>query len=114
MPKWLHRLLDGTEGPERLEYTWTISTDRAARELGFRASETSRQVLQNFLKERGKGRPEILEKDFDPWGLDLDYIAAWEPWFRFLKRVYWRIEYEGLENIPVSGRAVFKIGRAHV
>ena len=34
-------------------------------------------------------------------------IAAWEPWFRFLKRVYWRIEYEGLENIPVSGRAVF-------
>lgn len=107
MPKWAHRLMDSSEGPERLEYNWTVSGARAAGGLNFRASQSSREVLESFIQARGGGRPEILKNEFDPWGLDLDYIAAWEPWFRFLKRVYWRIDFEGMENIPAAGRTVF-------
>ena len=33
--------------------------------------------------------------------------AAWGWWFTFLRRVYWRIDYEGMENIPAAGRAMF-------
>ena len=44
---------------------------------------------------------------FDPYGQDKGYIAAYgRTLFRFLHDIYWRIEYEGLENVPVAGRAV--------
>ena len=34
------------------------------------------------------------------------FARALEWWFTFLRRCYWRIEVEGVENIPASGRAV--------
>jgi 1-acyl-sn-glycerol-3-phosphate acyltransferase len=45
--------------------------------------------------------------DFDPYGLDKRYIAAYgRTLFRFLHDGYWRIEHEGLEHVPRQGRAV--------
>jgi len=44
---------------------------------------------------------------FDPYGQDKRYIAAYgRTLFRFLHDAYWRIEYEGLENVPAEGGAV--------
>jgi 1-acyl-sn-glycerol-3-phosphate acyltransferase/nucleoside-diphosphate-sugar epimerase len=44
---------------------------------------------------------------FDDYGMDERYIAAYgRTLFRFLHRVYWRIEVDGLEHVPRQGRAV--------
>lgn len=42
----------------------------------------------------------------DPYGTDLDMIAAFRPLLLFLYRVWWRVSAEGLEHIPNSGRAL--------
>ncbi|MBK9166059.1 MAG: 1-acyl-sn-glycerol-3-phosphate acyltransferase [Bryobacterales bacterium] len=93
-------------GPTRaLEFNWTVSAERAARELGFRAEKSTRQALAGFLD--GRARPGLLDRSYDDFGLDLDYIRAWGAWFWFLRNVYWRIDFEGLENIPATGRAMY-------
>ena len=90
----------------RLQYNWTISSERAQRELGWRARRTTIEALADFVREKPGARLELLQHPYDPWGLDIDYIRAWGWWFNFLRRIYWRIDSEGLENIPLSGRAM--------
>ena len=90
-----------------LEYNWTVSGERAQRELGFVPELSTPQALAEFVKNKPGARPELLQKEYDDWGLDTDYINAWGWWFAFLRKVYWRIEFEGMENIPASGRALF-------
>ena len=93
----------GADSVDQLQYNWTVSGDRAARELGFHPEQTSVEALQAFLKApAGRLRPR-----YDEWGLDTEYIAAWGWWFAFLRKVYWRIEHEGIENIPLAGRGLF-------
>jgi 1-acyl-sn-glycerol-3-phosphate acyltransferase len=100
----LHQLARHSSlGPsiDQLQYNWTISSERAARELGWRARQTTREALTDFLPARSP------IPEFDEWGLDAEYIRAWGAWFWFLRNVYWRIEDEGFENVPASGRALF-------
>lgn len=92
---------------DALRYNWTLSSERAARELGWTPEKSSVEALRTFLAKKPGGHPERLRDHYDDWGLDLDYIRAWGGWFGFLRNVYWRIEHEGMENIPASGRAVF-------
>ena len=54
----------------------------------------------------------MLKDKYDDWGLDVDYIKAWGTWFEFLRRVYWRIECEGMEHVP-QGRALFVSNHRH-
>jgi 1-acyl-sn-glycerol-3-phosphate acyltransferase len=49
----------------------------------------------------------LLRPAYDEWGLDMEYIQAWGWWFAFLRKVYWRIEFEGMDHIPTAGRAIF-------
>jgi 1-acyl-sn-glycerol-3-phosphate acyltransferase/nucleoside-diphosphate-sugar epimerase len=91
---------------DQLQYNWTVSSARARRELGWCASRTSTEALAEFLA-RKPGAAGIAHAAYDDWGLDLDYIRAWGAWFWFLRNIYWRIDHEGLENIPASGRALF-------
>jgi 1-acyl-sn-glycerol-3-phosphate acyltransferase len=107
LPKWVAKKLNKQESAERLEYNWTVSSARAESELGWRPEMSSAEALREFIRAQGRGLPELLQQDFDPWGLDLNYINAWEGWFKFLKRTYWRIDFEGLNNIPAAGRGVF-------
>src|SRR5204862_6512929 len=65
------------------------------------------EALAEFVASRPGARPEVLGNRFDDWGLDPAYIRAWGAWFWFLRNVYWRIDHEGMENIPLSGRALF-------
>ncbi len=94
------------EAAERIKYNWTVSNERAARELGVTPRETSSQALRQFLGSRGRGRPERIKDDYDEFGLDPDYLARLNWWFTFLTRIYWRAEFEGMENIPAAGPAL--------
>ena len=99
--------LAGKRQIDQLEYNWTVSGERAARDLGFTPKTSSLAALREFLGGLSHGRPQRLRESYDPWGLDVDYIRAWNGWFTFLGKVYWRIELEGMENIPDRGRALF-------
>lgn len=90
-----------------LVYNWTVSGERAARELGFRPSQSTLQALTDFLAIKPGAHPEQLAKSHDDWGLDVDYIRAWGWWFAFLRNIYWRIESEGMENIPATGKGLY-------
>jgi 1-acyl-sn-glycerol-3-phosphate acyltransferase len=90
-----------------LVYNWTVSGDRAAREFGFRPSQTTVEALSAFLTAKPGARPDSLAKSYDDWGLDVDYIRAWGWWLAFLRNIYWRIESEGMENIPDTGKGLY-------
>lgn len=91
---------------DELQYNWTVSSERARRELGWQA-RSSAEALQDFLVAKHGSHPEHLRTAFDDWGLDPVYIRAWSAWFWFLRKIYWRIDHEGMENIPSTGRALF-------
>jgi 1-acyl-sn-glycerol-3-phosphate acyltransferase len=91
----------------QLQYNWTVSSERAQRELGWRPSRSSAEALSDFLAAKPASHIERLREPFDDWGLDPGYIRAWGAWFWFLSNVYWRIDHEGLEHIPATGRALF-------
>ncbi len=92
---------------DELRYNWTLSSERAQKELGWAPEKSSVEALKAFLATKHGARPERLRGPYDDWGLDLDYIRAWGAWFGFLRNIYWRIEHEGMENIPATGRALF-------
>ncbi len=92
---------------DALRYNWTLSSERAGKELGWTPEKSSVEALRAFLAKKPGAHPGKLLDRYDDWGLDLDYIRGWGGWFGFLRNVYWRIEYEGMENIPATGRAIF-------
>jgi 1-acyl-sn-glycerol-3-phosphate acyltransferase len=104
--KPLARLTQFGESVDQLQYNWTVSSERARRELGWQAARSSTQALAGFLAGKPGANPSLLSRSYDDWGLDVDYIRAWGGWFWFLRNIYWRIDHEGMENIPPSGRAL--------
>lgn len=86
-----------------LRHSFTVSGRRIERELGFVPRRTSAEAVRDIF---GTGQPEPLP-EFDPFGMDEGYIDAYgRTLFRFLHDRYWRIEHQGLENVPRQGRAV--------
>lgn len=92
---------------EQLQYNWTVCCDRAQRELGWQPANSSSEALAEFVAAKPGSRPGLLERPYDRWGLDTEYIRRWSWWFWLLQNVYWRIDHEGLEHIPVAGRAIY-------
>jgi 1-acyl-sn-glycerol-3-phosphate acyltransferase len=95
-----------------LQYNWTVSGERAERELGFTPGQSTMEAFAEFVEQKSGNRisetqRDLLHRSYDEFGLDLDYIRAWGRWFAFLRNVYWRIDHEGLENVPETGRAMF-------
>ena len=88
------------EAMDRIKYNWTVSNERAKRELGFAPKQTSSQALKDFMKQTGCGRPDKIKDEYDEFGLDPEYLEKMSWWFYFLTRIYWRAEVEGMENIP--------------
>lgn len=99
--------LAGVAEPDQLRYNFTVSGERALRELGFQPEHSTVQAFKQFLGGRAGAHPERLRPAYDEWGLDVDYIRAWSGWFSFLRRFYWRMEFEGMENIPETGKGLF-------
>ena len=90
-----------------LVFNWTVSGERAARELNFTPQTSTVEALRQFLTAKPGAKLDLLKPRYDDWGLDVDYIRAWGGWFSFLRNVYWRIESEGMENIPATGKALY-------
>ncbi|MFL6231808.1 MAG: 1-acyl-sn-glycerol-3-phosphate acyltransferase [Thermoanaerobaculia bacterium] len=96
-------LLLGLTGDQSgyLRHNWTVSGRKIARELGFEPRRTSAGAVLAAYGGGGEA------PEFDDFGLDTGYISAYErTLFRFLHDLYWRIEYQGLENVPREGGAV--------
>ena len=90
-----------------MRFNWTVSGERARKELDWVPRESTVQALRAMLTSKKGSHPELLKPSYDDWGVDVDYIRAWGGWFGFLKSVYWRIDSEGMENIPETGRGLF-------
>ena len=106
-PKFLQNIFRRDSSPDQMEFNWTVSRERAERELGFRAERTTREALADFLREKSGARPELLRARYDDWGQDYDVIRRWGYWFNLVRKYYWRIEMEGTEHLPRQGRALY-------
>ncbi len=84
-----------------VSFPWTIG-DRRLRRLGYRPTRSSLQAVREL-----KGLPDGEPQSHDPYGMDRGYIDAFgRRLFRFLHDAWWRIELDGLEHVPPSGRGV--------
>ncbi|HEY6321338.1 MAG TPA: 1-acyl-sn-glycerol-3-phosphate acyltransferase [Thermoanaerobaculia bacterium] len=118
-------VLPGGGRLDYLRHSSTVSGGKIERELGFTPRASSAAAVLAELAPRGNERDQRDRRDrrgreeaatapgpgeaprFDPYGQDKRYIAAYgRTLFRFLHDAYWRIEHEGLENVPAVGRAV--------
>jgi 1-acyl-sn-glycerol-3-phosphate acyltransferase/nucleoside-diphosphate-sugar epimerase len=104
VPLALQRLLKRPETLEYLRYPWTVSNAKIKLELGFRPQSSS---LRALLRLRNRAEEMREEPKFDDFGMDKDYIRFHgKTLFNFLSTFYWRIEDEGLEHIPRTGKAL--------
>jgi 1-acyl-sn-glycerol-3-phosphate acyltransferase/nucleoside-diphosphate-sugar epimerase len=105
LPRTLQRAGGRTQALEYLRYPWTVSNQKIKQELGFSPRESS---LAALLEARSHKPPDgAPEPVFDHFGMDRNYIQSWgRRLFNFLYNRYWRIETQGLEHIPRTGRAV--------
>ncbi|HTM48622.1 MAG TPA: 1-acyl-sn-glycerol-3-phosphate acyltransferase [Bryobacteraceae bacterium] len=99
--------LPGGVKRQAMQFNWTVSGEKAERELGFKPDQSTVEALAEFLGRKSGSRPDLLAKSYDDYGLDTDYIRAWGWWFEFVRKVYWRIELEGMENVPQTGAAMY-------
>jgi 1-acyl-sn-glycerol-3-phosphate acyltransferase/nucleoside-diphosphate-sugar epimerase len=96
---------------EYIRYSGTISGLRAARDLGVTPTRSSTEALVEYRQGQCVPSPRAQQIEratsFDRFGQDRAYIEAYgRTLFTFLSRYYWRIETEGLDRVPASGRAV--------
>ena len=78
------------------------AAQHAAREL----PRTLREVLERIaLRLSG-------EYHEDEWGFDEEFAEAVYPAFEFLYDVWWRVEAEGVRNVPAHGRALLVANHA--
>ena len=85
-----------------LRHSTTVSGRKIEQELGFVPRKTSAEAVRDVF-----GMGDAPLPDFDPYGMDEGYIDAYgRTLFPFLHDRYWRIEHQGLENVPLQGRAV--------
>jgi 1-acyl-sn-glycerol-3-phosphate acyltransferase len=92
-----------------LRYSWTASGKGAEQTLGFRPRHSTVDVARR-LRAGGLGVTSPAaraEREFDPFGMDEDYIRWWSRTvWRFLHRYYWRVVVQGDEHVPRNGAAV--------
>lgn len=111
MPRSLIHPIDRVE---YIRYSWTISGDQLREELGYTSQKSSVDAVCDFLidrhpnqREQILARSRKLPQEFDDFGLDKPYLAAYSrTMFRFFADFYWRIAFRGIEQIPKEGRAM--------
>lgn len=105
IPRTLQRLTKHSDALEYLRYSWTVSTVKAKRELGFSPTRSAVAAVLEFSGENTD--PSAANARFDDFGMDKKYIQFYgKNLFRFLCDFYWRIEVRGLEHIPRAGCGV--------
>ena len=95
-----------------VRYSWTISDEKIKTELSCPPLRSAPEALAEFfLEETGEALTDqdnkALQREFDDFGMDKNYIAAYgRTLFKFLHDYYWRVEVKGLAHVPLHGRAI--------
>jgi 1-acyl-sn-glycerol-3-phosphate acyltransferase len=98
-----------TVGPEALADF--LRGVRVGIEAGLDPMAAAQQAAKT-LPTRLSGAIEALalrlqgEYEEDEWGFDEQFAEAVFPLFEFLYEVWWRVEVEGVKNVPAHGRAL--------
>src|SRR5919108_287014 len=72
------------------------------------AAQRASQELPKTLSEAVERISERLRGEYreDEWGFDEEFAEAVYPFFEFLYDVWWRVDAEGVRNVPAHGRAL--------
>ena len=94
---------------EYIRYSWTVSNRKLKGDTGWQPTRSSVEALRDFrIARTGHLRShQVATLEFDDYGLDKRYIAAFgRTLFRLLHDYYWRIEVKDVDYVPRKGRAV--------
>jgi 1-acyl-sn-glycerol-3-phosphate acyltransferase len=105
LPNTLQRSDRRRETLDYLRYPWTVSNSKMKEHMRFSPRQSSVTVL---LEQRGSSEIRIVpEQVFDDFGMDEKFVRfCVRTVFKVLCDFYWRIETQGMEQIPRDGRAV--------
>jgi len=105
LPRTWQRLAWPRAKLDYLRYPGTVSNQKIKRELGIAPRQSSLGALRRFRKQSVAGANP--EPPFDDFGMDRATIDSLSRTvFRFMSERYWRIEAQGLEQVPGSGPAI--------
>ncbi len=116
----IDRLLHAARPGESPEQTSQATMDRVSdrlhaavggRTAALRESDTSglqdaaRELLSSeyYLRQWGRVAMRDRTESVDEFGLDPVYQSRWQPVLDFLYDRWWRVEVEGIENVPTTG-----------
>ncbi|HMF91712.1 MAG TPA: 1-acyl-sn-glycerol-3-phosphate acyltransferase, partial [Candidatus Angelobacter sp.] len=104
LPRTWQRLAWPRATLEYLRYPWTVSNQKIKRELGFVPRQSSLRALRKLRKQALDVAP---EPRFDDFGMDRATIDSFaKTILKFMSDRYWRIELQGMENVPRQGPAI--------
>ena len=68
--------------------------------------DAARELLSSdyYLRRWGQTAIRDRSEEVDDFGLDPDYVRRWQPVWDFLYERWWRVEVEGIANVPSTGR----------
>ena len=94
---------------ERLRESDPAPAPEAPAEMAPPAAEVfdvSREMMSSdyYLRRWGKVAMRDRSQDVDDFGLDLSYESRWSRVFDALYDRWWKVEVEGIENVPAEGR----------
>ena len=116
------RLAAPIEQLDYVRYSSTVSAEKIRRELGFEPSSSSAEAVQGLGDSPRGSRASTSplggtasDQVYDDFGMDKQYAARLgRTLFKFLHDYWWRIEWRGLEHVPLDGRAVLAgVHRGH-
>jgi 1-acyl-sn-glycerol-3-phosphate acyltransferase len=113
LPRILQNCVRAVTGPAHLtattdqlqyiQFSWTVSGERLRRATGFAPVDTSAAAIAS-LTSRGSA---ANVRAFDDFGMDPFYIRRYcRNLFHLLHDYYWRVEIDGIDNVPEAGRGV--------
>jgi 1-acyl-sn-glycerol-3-phosphate acyltransferase len=90
---------------------------RSGVEAGVDPVTAASDAVSSLPKVVGEAIETILrrlsgEYSEDEWGFDEDFAEAVFPLFRFLYEVWWRVDVEGVRNVPAHGRGLMVANHA--
>lgn len=94
-----------------------IRKQRAERPLPPRKAASAHAELLDAIREFRARREDLAGREpvpVDEFGFDSAYTEAWLPIFRWIYRRYWRVETDGVENVPAEGSALLVANHAGV
>jgi 1-acyl-sn-glycerol-3-phosphate acyltransferase len=105
----------GTEGPSPLPAAEALADFLRRMRLGIEdgldpmsAARSAAGDLPEALRRTVERIANRLRGEYreDEWGFDEEFAEAVYPAFEFLYEVWWRVEAEGVRNVPAHGRAL--------